>query len=147
MELKMYDAFNPTARSFVNRTPFEVSLQDWSTFKDVNGRNDGMQQSWRVALGGEITPDQFATENYFKRLTYRAGVSMQQEPFLANGNPVQDLGINFGLSMPAGRSSLDLAFRYGKRGDKAENLLEESYFKIFFGITFNDQWFIKRRFD
>ncbi|HEU5147352.1 MAG TPA: hypothetical protein VFT90_11585 [Chryseosolibacter sp.] len=125
----------------------EVSYRDWSTFKDVNGRNDGMQESWRVALGGEITPDQFATENYFKRLTYRAGVSMQEEPFLANGNPVQDLGINFGISMPAGRSSLDLAFRYGKRGDKSENVLEEDYFKIFFGITFNDQWFIKRRFD
>lgn len=125
----------------------DVSYQDWSTFRDVNGRNDGMQESWRVAVGGEITPDQFASENYFKRLTYRAGVSMEQEPFLANGNPVKDLGINFGFSMPAGRSSLDLAFRYGKRGDKSENVLEENYFKIFFGITFNDQWFIKRRFD
>lgn len=125
----------------------EVSYQDWSTFKDVNGRNDGMQESWRVALGGEITPDLFASENYFKRLTYRAGVSMQQEPFLANGNPVKDLGINFGFSMPAGRSNLDFAFRYGKRGNKSENILEEDYFKVFFGITFNDQWFIKRRFD
>lgn len=125
----------------------DFSYQDWSTFKDVNGRNDGMQQSWRVAVGGEITPDQFATENYLKRLTYRAGLSMEQEPFLANGNPVKDLGINFGFSLPAGRSSLDLAFRYGKRGDKAENVLEETYFKVFFGITFNDQWFIKRRFD
>ena len=125
----------------------DFSYQDWSTFKDLNGRNDGMQQSWRVAVGGEITPDQFAAENYLKRLTYRAGVSMEQEPFLANGNAVKDLGINFGFSMPAGRSSLDLAFRYGKRGDKSENVLEETYFKVFFGITFNDQWFIKRKFD
>lgn len=125
----------------------EASYQDWSTFKDVNGRNEGMQEAWRISLGGEITPDQFATENYFKRLTYRAGVSMEQEPFLANGNAVQDLGINFGLSIPAGRSSLDFAFRYGRRGEKSENVLEETYFRIFFGITFNDQWFIKRRFD
>lgn len=125
----------------------ELSYQDWSVFENVNGQNDALQQSWRVALGGEITPDQFDTDNYLKRLTYRGGVSMEQNPFLANGNPVKDLGINFGLSMPAGRSSLDLAFRYGKRGDKAENILEETYFKIYFGITFNDQWFIKRRFD
>ena len=125
----------------------EFSYQDWSTFKNVNGQNDAMQQSWRIALGGEITPDQFDTENYFKRLTYRAGLSMEENPFLANGNPVRDLGINFGFSMPAGRSSLDFAFRYGKRGDKSENVLEENYLKIFFGITFNDQWFIKRRFD
>jgi long-subunit fatty acid transport protein len=125
----------------------EVSYQDWTTFKNVNGQQEALQQSWRIALGGEITPDQFDTENYFKRLTYRAGVSMEENPFLANGNPVRDRGINFGFSMPAGRSSLDFAFRYGKRGDKSENILEENYLKIFFGITFNDQWFIKRRFD
>lgn len=125
----------------------EFSYQDWSAFRNVNGRNDGMQESWRVAIGGEITPDQFAAENYFKRLTYRAGLSMEQNPFLANGLPVRDLGINFGFSLPAGRSSLDLAFKYGKRGNKSENILEEDYFKIYFGITFNDQWFIKRKFD
>ncbi|MGC1244490.1 MAG: hypothetical protein WA874_23080 [Chryseosolibacter sp.] len=125
----------------------EFSYQDWADFRNVNGQSEGLDQSWRVALGGEITPDQFAAENYFKRLTYRAGLSMEQNPFLANGNTVKDIGINFGFSLPAGRSSLDLAFKYGKRGDKAENLLEEDYFKIYFGITFNDQWFIKRKFD
>lgn len=126
----------------------EFSYQDWTTFRNVNGqREELLGESWRAAIGGEITPDQFATENYLKRLTYRAGLSMEQNPFLANGNPVKDVGINFGFSMPAGRSSLDLAFKYGKRGDKAENILEENYFKIYFGITFNDQWFIKRKFD
>jgi len=125
----------------------EFSYQDWSLFRNINGQSENLTESWRVALGGEITPDQFATENYLKRLTYRAGLSYEQNPFLANGNMVKDIGINFGLSMPAGRSSVDVAFKYGRRGDKAENLLEENYFKIYFGITFNDQWFIKRKFD
>ncbi len=125
----------------------EFAYQNWSAFRNVNGQNHGMEESWRVALGGEFVPDLFATENYLKVMTYRAGVSYQQDPYLANGNPVRDIGINFGFSMPAGRSSIDLAFKYGKRGDKARNLLEEDYFKIYFGITFNDQWFIKRRFD
>jgi hypothetical protein len=125
----------------------EFSYQDWADFSNVTRQNGGLEKSWRVALGGEITPDQFAAENYLKRLTYRAGVSIEQNPFLANGNPVKDVGINFGLSLPAGRSSLDLAFKYGKRGNKSENILEEDYFKIYFGITFNDQWFIKRKFD
>jgi len=40
-----------------------------------------------------------------------------------------------------------LAFKWGKRGNKDENILEESYFKIYLGLTFNDQWFIKRKFD
>jgi hypothetical protein len=125
----------------------EFSYQDWSEFKTVSGQPGGLEASWRIAVGGEITPDQFAQENYFKRLTYRLGVSMDKTPFLVNENPVRDLGINFGFSMPAGRSSLDLAFKYGKRGNKSENILEEDYFKIYFGITFNDQWFIKRKFE
>lgn len=125
----------------------EFAYQNWASFRNVNGQNNGLEESWRVAVGGEFVPDLFATENYLKVITYRAGLSYEQDPYLANGNPVRDVGINFGLSMPAGRSSIDLAFRYGKRGDKAENLLEENYFKVYFGITFNDQWFIKRRFD
>lgn len=125
----------------------EFSYQNWADFRNVYGQSESLDESWRIAVGGEITPDQFAAENYFKRLTYRAGLSMEQSPFLANGTTVKDIGINFGFSLPAGRSSLDLAFKYGKRGDKAENLLEEDYFKVYFGITFNDQWFIKRKFD
>ncbi|MEO5600246.1 MAG: hypothetical protein ABIR06_04890 [Cyclobacteriaceae bacterium] len=125
----------------------EFSYQNWSDFTNVNKQSGGLEQSWRIALGGEYTPDMFAAENYLKRLTYRAGISMEQNPFLVNNNPVKDIGINFGFSLPAGRSSLDLAFKYGKRGNKAENILEENYFKIYFGITFNDQWFIRRKFD
>ena len=126
----------------------EFTYQDWTDFKDLSGRNDALQQSWRAAVGGEIIPDPFAAQNYLKRITYRAGFSIEENPFLANGNPVRDVGINFGFTLPAGRSnSVDLAFKYGKRGNSAENILEEDYFKIYFGITFNDQWFIKRRFD
>jgi hypothetical protein len=125
----------------------EFSYQDWSTFTDLTGENGGLDKSWRAGVGGEFTPDIFASGNYLKRLTYRVGLSMEQNPFLANDKPVKDVGINFGFSLPAGRSYLDLGFKVGKRGNKSENILEENYFKIYFGITFNDQWFIKRKFD
>ena len=125
----------------------EFNYQDWSAFESINNDDEGLGKSWRVALGGEITPDVFAVENYLKRMTYRAGLSYERYPFIVNGNQVNDFGINFGFSMPAGRSSLDLAFKVGKRGDQAQNILAENYFKVYFGITFNDQWFIKRKFD
>jgi hypothetical protein len=124
----------------------EFTYQDWSSFRSVSKDDEGLGESWRMALGGEITPD-LLDPRYFKRVTYRLGGSMEQYPFLANNKTVKDVGINFGLSLPAGRSSLDLAFKLGKRGNKADNILEESYFKVYFGITFNDQWFVKRKFD
>lgn len=126
----------------------EFSYQDWSTFKDISGEQSSMQASWRAAIGGEIIPDPFAADNYLKRIMYRAGVSIGENPFLANGNPVRDLGINFGFTLPAGRNnSVDFAFKYGKRGSRSDNILEETYFNVYFGISFNDQWFIKNRYN
>jgi len=125
----------------------EFSTQDWSQFRNLNDEDEGLANAWKISIGGELTPDQLAFSNYFKRITYRMGFSYERNPFLVNNNQLTDFGINFGFSMPAGRSSLDWAFRVGKRGDKAENVLEETYYKVYFGITFNDQWFIKRRFD
>lgn len=128
----------------------EFNYQDWTTFRSPREIEEvGAQKSWRASVGGEFTPDQMS-ESIFKRLTYRLGGSVEEYPFQANNQPVRDLGINFGFSVPtglSGRSSLDLGFRIGKRGDKNQNILEENYFRIFLGVTFNDQWFIKRKFD
>lgn len=102
----------------------------------------------RLAIGAEITPDAQSLSSLLKRITYRTGVSMENSPYLVNGAVLRDTGISFGLSLPVNRiSSLDLALRYGKRGDKNVNGLTENYFKIYFGVTFNDQWFIKSRYD
>jgi len=122
--------------------------QDWSTFESINEEDEeGLAESWAIMAGAEYTADPYALDNFFKRITYRAGVSVEKYPFLVNNKQVKDFGINFGFSVPAGRSTLDMAFRVGKRGDKAENILEETYYKVYFGITLNDQWFIKRKFD
>lgn len=125
----------------------DVYFQDWKKFESVN-ENEIMEstQYSKISLGGEFTPDQLSV-SYLKRITYRTGVSLENYPFLANGNQVKDFGINFGLSLPAGRSNINLAFTTGRRGNKAENTLQENYFKLFFGITFNDEWFRKRKFD
>jgi hypothetical protein len=124
----------------------EFKYQNWTNFTNINEDRQDLGKSWEAIIGGEFTPDPFALSNFFKRITYRAGASIEQYPWVAN-KAVKDVGINFGLSLPAGRSSVDLAARFGKRGDKQSNGIEESYFKLYFGITFNDQWFIKRKFD
>lgn len=126
----------------------DASYADYSQYRNLEGTNQYQSNSWRVAGGVEYTPDRTSLGNYLKRMTYRTGLSLENYPFLANGNMVKDFGITFGVSLPVNRiSSLDLAVKWGKKGDKATNAIEENYFKIYFGITFNDQWFIKRRFD
>lgn len=102
----------------------------------------------RLAAGMEFIPDSRSMTSLLKRMTYRTGVSVEKSPYLVNGAPLKDFGINFGFSLPVSRiSSLDLAVRAGKRGDKDLNGLSENYFKVYFCVSFNDQWFIKSRFD
>ncbi|MDZ4716618.1 MAG: hypothetical protein SH819_14225 [Cytophagales bacterium] len=124
------------------------SFSDYSLYRDLEGKNPYKSNNWKVAGGFEITPDRNSLGQYLKRVTYRTGVSLENYPFLANGNMVRDFGITFGLSLPVTRiSTLDLALKVGKKGDLNLNTIEENYLKLYFGITFNDQWFIKRRFD
>lgn len=126
----------------------DYTLLDFTQFRDFGGNNLNTKKGWQLALGGKITPDPRSVTSYLKRVTYRTGLSVAELPFLINGNTVKDFGINFGLSLPVSRvSSLDFAVKVGKRGNSKENTLEENYFKLYFGMTFNDQWFVKRRFD
>ncbi len=121
---------------------------EYTQFRDISGSYPYTANQWRVSGGFEITPNPQSLTSYLQRATYRTGVSLENGPYLINGSAVRDFGITFGLSLPVSRScSLDMAMKFGKKGDKTVNTIEENYIKLYFGITFNDQWFIKRRFD
>jgi hypothetical protein len=125
----------------------EFGMQNWAKFNSLNEDDLGnLGQAWRAAIGGEYTPD-YLSSRLLDRVTYRIGFKYERYPFLINNNQLKDFGINFGFSLPTGRSSIDLAFSTGKRGNRSENILEETYFRIYFGLTFNDQWFVRRKFD
>lgn len=127
----------------------DVKVQQWSDYRDFRGEKDeSITNSMKIALGGEFAPDPGSVSSYLKRVTYRAGFSYEETPYMINGKQVKDFGINFGWSLPVGRfSTLDMAFKYGKRGDVKDNLISEDYYKIYLGVNFNDQWFIKRKYD
>lgn len=126
----------------------DVYLNDWTVYRSFEGSNEGLQRSMFAGLGAEFTPNPASVRSYFERVTYRTGLNYIEEPYSINGVLVKDFGINFGLSFPvAPYSSLDVALKLGRRGNRFETDIEENYIKLYFGVTFNDRWFIKRRFD
>lgn len=127
----------------------DFTYLDYKQYRGIDGQpSSNIKSAFRMALGFEFTPDLASPSSYLKRMTYRTGVSLDNYPYLVNNSNVKDFGINFGLSLPVSRiSSLDIAVKFGKRGDLQTNTIEEKYFKLYFGVTFNDQWFIKRKFD
>ncbi|MBI1768873.1 MAG: hypothetical protein HYR67_10920 [Bacteroidetes bacterium] len=118
--------------------------------------NDGTRQylgnptiGYRTGFGAEIIPQPDDFTNYLNRITYRIGASYEKSPMLVNGNQLTDVGATFGFSFPVSSiSTLDLGIKIGQRGVTSQNLLQENYFRVYFGVTFNDRfWFIKRKFE
>ena len=62
---------------------------------------------------------------------------------------LEQYGTTFGLGLPLKRlkSVLHLSVEWGERGTTQNGLLKESYWKTRFGITLNDLWFVKRKYD
>lgn len=130
----------------------EARFQRWSDYRAFDGTNRAYDDAFKVTLGAEFTPDPASVTSYFKRITFRIGGSYETTPYLVETDEgaaqVNDIGINFGWSLPVGRySNLDMAFRLGQRGDASKTIVEENYYKLYLGITLNDQWFIKRKYN
>jgi hypothetical protein len=124
----------------------DFEFQSWNdTGLDTEATEYSSAQ--RFGFGAEWTPEIGSVNSYFKRVTYRFGLSQQNLPFDLNGRNIRDLGINFGASLPVGLSSMDLAVRYGIMGTTKNDLVRENYFRVVLGATINDRWFVKRRYD
>lgn len=124
----------------------EARVQDWSKYKSIENSNEGLERSYGISVGGEVIPNPSSLDNYLARVTYRIGFNYDKTPFVYKGRQIDEIGINFGWSLPVSRlSSIDLAFKFGRRGSKDNGLIKEEFFRIYFGITFNDRWFVQRR--
>jgi len=103
----------------------------------------------KISLGGYITPDKYALKNYFKKVTYRAGVKYENTGLELNDNSVKNIGVSFGFGLPVGRkvSYLNLSFELGRVGDVGDNNYQEEYFNVGVNFSLADKWFKKRVID
>jgi len=127
----------------------DVNLSGWSKYKDFDGQNSNLTNSISFAVGGEFIPNIYSVNNYFERIAYRIGINYEETPYLINDINIDQIGINFGLSLPVKNfSSIDLGFQYGTQGTLENNLIKEEFFKIYFGFTFNDnRWFVRPKYN
>ncbi|MDB9779790.1 hypothetical protein OAB54_06065 [Flavobacteriaceae bacterium] len=102
----------------------------------------------RLSFGGFYLPDYSSITSYWKRIVYRTGVRFEDTGVLFNNQPLKETGISFGVSLPmAGFSNANIGFEFGKRGSQDNGLIQESYWNLIVGLSLNDIWFIKRKFN
>lgn len=127
----------------------DFSASNWSAYRQF-GQRDSLGNAWRLAVGGEFTPStKTINATYLSRVTYRLGAYYGHDKVLLQNTEMNYVGLTAGLSLPFRRSfdRLHLAADIGRRGQETKGLIRENYFRFSVGISLNDRWFIKRRYD
>jgi len=111
--------------------------------------NASYSNGHKISVGGFYTPHHISFTNYFSRVTYRAGAKYEKTGLAINNRDVNDLSVNLGIGLPISRniSNFNIGLEYGQRGTKSAGLIRENYFNFSIGMSFNDKWFTKRRFE
>ncbi len=126
----------------------QVTLAD-AKQADVLLGNIDYEKSARYVLGGYYIPKYNSFNSYFSRVTYRAGLRYEKTGMILNNESIDDKAITAGVGLPLGAifSNLNIGLEYGKRGTKAAGLIQENYFSINLGFSFNDRWFQKVKYN
>lgn len=127
----------------------EGQYQDFKQFRNLFDDPLRLQEAIKVGLGFQIVPDYLDVDSPLKRGTYRFGLEYQQTPYYLNATNINDVGINFGASLPVNQLSLvNFAVKVGQRGTTDNGLIRENYVNFTLGLSLNDNsWFYKRVFE
>jgi hypothetical protein len=111
--------------------------------------NVSYENSNRVSVGGFFIPNIDSYNNYFSRVTYRAGFRYENTGMLINNEQIKDQALSFGFGFPIsnGFSAINISGEWGNRGTTKSGLVLEHYFNVGVGIVFKDKWFKRRLID
>jgi len=131
----------------------EYETSKWSDLTSF-GQSFQMGDIDLFRFGTHWIPDAFAGRQYYKQIIYRAGMFTGKDYVVVDGKQLPVFGVSFGAGLPIKRYSaystqyntLNISFEYGRRGGP-DNPYFEKYFKLNFGMSLSDIWFIKRQYD
>jgi hypothetical protein len=130
----------------------DAGYQQWSQFRFL-GFSQDLKDQWRLSAGLQWQPDRMAIGSaaYLKRTFYRIGGRYNTGYLSLKGNPISEYAVSGGLGLPVGRyrvfTVVNLTAEYGVMGTTNNNLVQEKFLRFVVGLTFNDRWFIKPKYD
>ncbi|WP_276134711.1 hypothetical protein [Polluticoccus soli] len=120
----------------------------WSEFRNF-GAVDSVEDNYKLSIGGEYTPNMASMTRYFDRVTYRLGLTYGKDYISLRNTDLNYYAVTAGLSLPFRRTTdrIHTALEIGRRGTTSNGLIRETFVRLALGISLNDRWFIKRRYD
>lgn len=127
---------------------FESTLQGKPNYNIVYPKAT-FETAAKFSLGGYYIPKYNSFNNYFNKVVYRAGFRHENTGLVVNSESIKDTAFTLGLGFPVGTlfSNANVGFEVGKRGTINSGLVQENYMNLSVGLSFNDKWFVKRKFN
>ncbi len=130
---------------------FDYNFDKWEDYRNFD-RSDSLVNSHTFAAGGQFIPD-YASTSYINRIEYRIGARFSQSYLKLRDTQINGFGIPFGVGLPlrspairGTRSKINIGIEAGRRGTIEKGLIQENYINIYFGVSINELWFFKRRY-
>lgn len=139
----------------------DYTLQKWGQLQypvsgEINGAyryalQDGMfKDRHKIAVGGEWTPNAYSRK-YYNRMSYRVGASFAT-PYcrISGADGPKEYSVSAGLGLPItnnynNRSILNISGQWSRQS--LPGMVTENTFRINIGLTFNERWFAKWKFN
>lgn len=125
----------------------DYEMSNWNNYT-FYGQKDQVQNNWTVKAGFQYFPAQTNSRKYSQFIKYRAGVSFGPDYIVAD-NKLPQFSVSVGAGLPlklrqafyeTQKSVMNLAFEYGNRGNKNNNI-RENIMHISVGFSLSDIWF------
>jgi hypothetical protein len=128
-----------------------VAFQGSGNFNNYynSGENVTYESASKYAVGGYYIPNYTSFTSYLSRVTYRGGFKYEKTGLVINNESINDVGMSLGAGFPitGSFSNINFGIEFGKRGTVSSNLIQENYLNFSIGLSFNDKWFIKSKFN
>jgi hypothetical protein len=129
----------------------EFGRAAWNNYRNDVNPDERLSSTNRFAFGIQYIPDANSYNSFWKRLRYRAGVRLSDDPRVLDNVQGRKQAVTFGLGIPIllprqQVSFFNFAVEMGKFG--VPDVLDENYIQFTVGFSLNDNsWFYKRKFN
>ncbi|GAA0872920.1 membrane protein [Gangjinia marincola] len=119
----------------------------WDDTKQSDNIGDYVDQDL-MGIGISYTTDPTSL-SYLKRIELRGGFSYNSGYLQVNSEQIDSFEGSIGVGLPFSRfnSVLNISYSRGLRGSTNGILIQENYNLLNFNLSFNDVWFVKRKFN
>jgi len=120
----------------------------WSDYTSY-GEKDFTADNWKLSAGFQFVPNYKSYTHYLNVVAYRAGFSMGKNYLELDGKNLPEYEADLGFGFPLKRvlSEISVSGEWSHLGSLKEDPLKISTFRMTLGITLNDRWFQKRKFE